>query len=185
MSNIPVHPRVGGERMWWWLVVDIVTGSSPRGRGTRARELARAWRLRFIPAWAGNAPNERPASRQRAVHPRVGGERVEVNNTTVATSGSSPRGRGTLPPPIKFKCNSRFIPAWAGNARHNRPRAGQDAVHPRVGGERNPTPPTPQRSSGSSPRGRGTRFMWSDGTSHSRFIPAWAGNAQAPPATPR
>ena len=52
---VQVHPRVGGERQARLLEHKITTGSSPRGRGTRAEGLQHDSRLRFIPAWAGNA----------------------------------------------------------------------------------------------------------------------------------
>ncbi len=49
-----VHPRVGGEHERGGRRREGDSGSSPRGRGTRARPGSAAFRRRFIPAWAGN-----------------------------------------------------------------------------------------------------------------------------------
>ena len=50
----PVHPRAGGEHRHPEHYSQIRVGSSPRGRGTRARDVAIEERRRFIPARAGN-----------------------------------------------------------------------------------------------------------------------------------
>ena len=52
----PVHPRVCGERPSFGIFTELVAGSSPRVRGTRA-QASFARPLRFIPACAGNAPH--------------------------------------------------------------------------------------------------------------------------------
>ena len=106
--------------------------------------------------------------------------------------GSSPRGRGTrCPAPCRSAC-ARFIPAWAGNTRRSRSRAGGDTVHPRVGGEHVKFVGLAALTFGSSPRGRGTPFDHQVAHRVLRFIPAWAGNthgeqrlAGRPPVHPR
>ena len=60
---IPVHPRVGGERIPVSRDSRQEAGSSPRGRGTRTPLPLRKEELRFIPAWAGNADTAPAASR--------------------------------------------------------------------------------------------------------------------------
>ena len=108
------------------------TGSSPRVRGTHHCQLA--------------------AARRRSVHPRVCGERADVEAAHVCRNGSSPRVRGT---------------------RRRRRRA--IAVHPRVCGELGS--PAPAAVHGSSPRVRGTRVRSLQSSIDCRFIPACAGNA--------
>ena len=90
-----VHPRVGGDRAWSISRWSRWPGSSPRGRGTPGRRRGVRRRRRFIPAWAGNAPDFRAGGEGYAVHPRVGGERDACPAEAVAAGGSSPRGRGT------------------------------------------------------------------------------------------
>ena len=116
-----VHPRVGGERAQACLDAVACLGSSPRGRGTRRSSNASTTGSRFIPAWAGNALRPVAAWAVHAVHPRVGGERQLALNGVPSNVGSSPRGRGTLVMSENSVTDSRFIPAWAGNACAVRP----------------------------------------------------------------
>ncbi len=134
----------------------------------------------FIPAWAGNTSKSPQQHRYRSVHPRVGGEHHCQPPRVARNAGSSPRGRGTLtipPGPIR---QERFIPAWAGNTSSSERRSARSSVHPRVGGEHARAAPIPTPTSGSSPRGRGTRMTDRCSTSGTRFIPAWAGNTSHP-----
>ena len=111
----PVHPRVGGEHDSQGWHPDPVTGSSPRGRGTRPPLCRMRHAERFIPAWAGNT---KPQARHHAcdpVHPRVGGEHDHSTETNNEHHGSSPRGRGTQMNSSNRDPGCRFIPAWAGN----------------------------------------------------------------------
>ena len=94
-ERLAVHPRVGGEHGWAVIIGIVVTGSSPRGRGTPAVDGAHRRHSRFIPAWAGNTSRGNRSAREWAVHPRVGGEHCETADPCLAWSGSSPRGRGT------------------------------------------------------------------------------------------
>ncbi len=75
--NLPasVHPRVCVERPIWAPFYTTSTGSSPRVRGTLLLDRDQAYKIRFIPACAGNATPEPPAPPTTAVHPRVCGER--------------------------------------------------------------------------------------------------------------
>ena len=127
--------------------------------GERARTLKRQLAgCRFIPACAGNAHLARWAEpAQRAVHPRVCGERSGTPPVSVFQSGSSPRVRGTPPEGGGGQRHRRFIPACAGNARNLRPPM--------------------NTGTGSSPRVRGTPGRREADDRRSRFIPACAGNA--------
>ena len=110
-------------------------GSSPRGRGTLDRLERQCAVVRFIPAWAGNTRFSPISRRLFAVHPRVGGEHRYTGYKMATPSGSSPRGRGTLPGPAGGLTLYRFIPAWAGNTSMTFQVCPPPAVHPRVGGE--------------------------------------------------
>ena len=72
---------------------------------------------------------------------------------------------------------SRFIPACAGNALLKRKDVSNDAVHPRVCGERFAPNTADMRKTGSSPRVRGTLYYSHKIQPLKRFIPACAGNA--------
>ena len=155
-------------------------GSSPRGRGTRARRRPVRRALRFIPARAGNAPGTTPSARRASVHPRAGGERRRGSIGAISDYGSSPRGRGTPDELHHAPETGRFIPARAGNATTHPASALSRVVHPRAGGERYDRRGRPQIFHGSSPRGRGTRIAARGHRLDGRFIPARAGNAGSP-----
>ena len=96
-----------------------------------------------------------------------------------STTGSSPRMRGTRTGRRPQRPRERFIPAYAGNALHTCGVRRQHAVHPRVCGERSPTKGRDMSITGSSPRMRGTLGDLWPGRGLRRFIPAYAGNAEA------
>ena len=112
----PVHPRACGERGNVITRSHVTSGSSPRMRGT--------------PLAASSS------SRLASVHPRACGERILVNNIDRDITGSSPRMRGTPHVCRQGKLATRFIPAHAGNARHQQSHHYWKSVHPRACGER-------------------------------------------------
>ena len=176
-SPFPVHPRVCGEQEGFQKFLHVLSGSSPRVRGTEFAARILRVPFRFIPACAGNRYRRRDRCRPRAVHPRVCGEQPAPALLGDGATGSSPRVRGTDGPGENGPPATRFIPACAGN-RCDRPAGGQrGTVHPRVCGEQSRPAATPRGAGGSSPRVRGTvahvfpRPLWA------RFIPACAGNS--------
>ena len=72
---------------------------------------------------------------------------------------------------------SRFIPAYAGNARSSSSPRYRTTVHPRIRGERNILPLVHRCAIGSSPHTRGTLVQIAFQCGGGRFIPAYAGNA--------
>ena len=94
-------------------------------------------------------------------------------------AGSSPRVRGTPSRPSSRCLGHRFIPACAGNSAGRNEGLGTASVHPRVCGELLSAVSRFSRSSGSSPRVRGTRPRAWTGSPRARFIPACAGNSLA------
>ncbi len=110
-----VHPRVCGEHPLQTWSASVITGSSPRVRGTRVGRVGPTVATRFIPACAGNTRCAQASHHAQAVHPRVCGEHTKKNLLAVAATGSSPRVRGTLQPRGQCCRYWRFIPACAGN----------------------------------------------------------------------
>ena len=70
------HPRVGGENQRGGAQCGSWEGSSPRGRGKRARPARRENMRGLIPAWAGKTHHPDRVGNERWAHPRVGGENV-------------------------------------------------------------------------------------------------------------
>ena len=110
-------------------------GSSPHARGTLLGKNPQRAIERFIPACAGNAPWVRTSGWPRTVHPRMRGERRVSAESIMASIGSSPHTRGTLPLAFEAGRMSRFIPAYAGNAATPVVSHRFRAVHPRIRGE--------------------------------------------------
>ncbi len=112
---IPVHPRGRGEHVKPVLALYLVSGSSPRARGTPpVLPRGAGWR-RFIPAGAGNTTLSRRPCHPIPVHPRGRGEHSAAGSAAGRTDGSSPRARGTPSKNLPFHVLCRFIPAGAGN----------------------------------------------------------------------
>ena len=89
------HPRSRGEHnrlLNAWMHGD---GSSPLARGTPYSNRQRLFRVRLIPARAGNTdwPTELPG--EPAAHPRSRGEHRSQNVIDTLEVGSSPLARGT------------------------------------------------------------------------------------------
>ena len=151
-----VHPRACGEQSAAHHGCNGWPGSSPRMRGTGLRTC-----------------RDKP---RPAVHPRACGEQSPTNPRKRPARGSSPRMRGTggrssLQPPQR-----RFIPAHAGNRVLRLLGCVLTAVHPRACGEQSTIQCPGVRSSGSSPRMRGTDHAFGQALDADRFIPAHAGN---------
>ena len=193
-----VHPRVCGELATGVAYGVGRVGSSPRVRGTPGDGRRRRRRQRFIPACAGNSTAPTSTWRWGTVHPRVCGELRQVGAWLTEWNGSSPRVRGTHPPPSRRRgratvhprvCGElypqattpphsiRFIPACAGNSRSTWCQAATTTVHPRVCGELVIHCFDQDMPSGSSPRVRGTPQWWRTAERAPRFIPACAGNS--------
>ncbi len=185
--RLPVHPRACGEHKRCRRDRDNGGGSSPRLRGTRPRHVIPARVPRFIPAPAGNTPASHRTRRTHSVHPRACGEHRTDRWGTHAVIGSSPRLRGTRAPRPRARERPRFIPAPVGNTPAKATCSTRPPVHPRACGEHDLARVTAQRTSGSSPRLRGTRRAAGHRAAGQRFIPAPAGNTgpdgRKPPGT--
>ncbi len=179
----PVHPRACGEHIRPGDALAIDIGSSPRMRGTLVAVAARGDSVRFIPAHAGNTARCRRAAECRSVHPRACGEHAGFVGRYDASTGSSPRMRGTLERANLEHWASRFIPAHAGNTRSRSPGPGTPTVHPRACGEHFGLGQERPSRPGSSPRMRGTLISAGFGAFLPRFIPAHAGNTSPNRAT--
>ena len=153
---VAVHPRVCGEHLAICAGSPVTSGSSPRVRGTRHRQLSPIDKAGFIPACAGNTPIAHVRSAAGAVHPRVCGEHTQTPSASTASIGSSPRVRGTRETVGAHVLPRRFIPACAGNTRVGGGDGGGEPVHPRVCGEHSSWPVRCRPTCGSSPRVRGT-----------------------------
>ena len=125
-------------------------------RGTQPVFLILVRCHRFIPAHAGNTRAAQGRRNARPVHPRACGEHLSA-----------------WPTPLT---DMRFIPAHAGNTVTSSSASTPATVHPRACGEHVLPRCIFGRSSGSSPRMRGTPRGIDSYATQERFIPAHAGN---------
>ena len=170
------HPRVCGEHQCPRGHISTSWGSSPRMRGTPSGIQTLGTTVRIIPAYAGNTSIEHRKRRWNWDHPRVCGEHLSNWLRTNASSGSSPRMRGTRCVQLRPCRQPGIIPAYAGNTsiEHRKRRWNWD--HPRVCGEHMVSRSLAMASLGSSPRMRGTRRRSAIRTRTCGIIPAYAGN---------
>ena len=108
--------------------------------------------------------------------PRVCGEHRLVSWTNQATSGSSPRVRGTPHRAAGRLARGGIIPACAGNTRRIRCPSSLRGDHPRVCGEHADACSNTLMWPGSSPRVRGTPREFGVKRASNGIIPACAGN---------
>ncbi len=171
------HPRDCGERPIRNINGELISGSSPRLRGTQELIESIAYGNGLIPATAGNALTPSWTYSKMRAHPRDCGERVNAGNERQIERGSSPRLRGTLTGPRKKSTPAGLIPATAGNAQGCDQRLSPSRAHPRDCGERLSATAPIIGATGSSPRLRGTPSHKTTVPSVLGLIPATAGNA--------
>ena len=115
-QEVPVHPRMRGERGDGADPPIQTVGSSPHTRGTHGDDGDLERLPRFILAYAGNAVHCLDESGALLVHPRIRGERELALCVLADRLGSSPHARGTHFLFLRLGLFERFIPAYAGNA---------------------------------------------------------------------
>ena len=109
------------------------------------------------------------------------GEHIKLWLVKKPRSGSSPRVRGTLAGKKTTTVTNGIIPACAGNTAALSGIKWLARDHPRVCGEHCLAPYTARRALGSSPRVRGTPFVYVAIVYPLGIIPACAGNTQSLP----
>ena len=109
------HPRVCGEHVLVSSGISVISGSSPRMRGTPLRGFRRHVEAGIIPAYAGNTCDVSNHIHGCRDHPRVCGEHYAVKDSMADYTGSSPRMRGTHGQFAVRVAIGGIIPAYAGN----------------------------------------------------------------------
>ncbi|SUG59383.1 Domain of uncharacterised function (DUF2825) [Salmonella enterica subsp. arizonae] len=162
-------------------IYGMYVGLSPLARGTPVAHTCETRLLRFIPAGAGNTPENATGPSLIAVYPRWRGEHIVATDIGKVFNGLSPLARGTQHHFLFIFLVIRFIPAGAGNTRATPGQSGVRAVYPRWRGEHSPKRKPGYRIAGLSPLARGTHTCAPATLPARRFIPAGAGNTQTQP----
>ena len=192
----PDHPRACGANPPRMASANRGGGSSPRVRGKLHRFPLRSFRVRIIPARAGQTDAYRIDDYEHPDHPRACGANGQHHTTPGSATGSSPRVRGKLDPAHVYALYRRIIPARAGQTTlvrvvhalipdHPRACGANDITHingstfigssPRVRGKHGRALVRRERAAGSSPRVRGKPPALVDKSGGLRIIPARAG----------
>ena len=131
---IRVYPRVcGGTQLKLRALIEQA-GLSPRVRGNRRCLRMRPFRVRSIPACAGEPCRNVYLHHGHKVYPRVCGGTVASSLRTVPAWGLSPRVRGNRRIVHRCTAPAGSIPACAGEPPGGTCRAGRPRVYPRVCG---------------------------------------------------
>ena len=130
------HPRMGGEKFLFHCVFLSVLGSPPHGRGKVSVSCVYVTTIGITPAWAGKS--SLPLTRESSYrdHPRMGGEKLAVEDTNHNYQGSPPHGRGKGIFYVLVSEELRITPAWAGKSSHETLEVVPKEDHPRMGGEK-------------------------------------------------
>ena len=88
------HPRVGGEKILEPSMGVGNFGSPPRWRGKAVKFRCTCGLQRITPAWAGKSSAARGCGKAHLDHPRMGGEKADIDDDGLHYKGSPPRGRG-------------------------------------------------------------------------------------------
>ncbi len=131
----PVYPRWRGELHYYGDLNSRIIGLSPLARGTHHRLFRRGYRVRFIPAGAGNSSSLIVIDTFGSVYPRWRGELGFNFAVEVINRGLSPLARGTLLIGANHASSRRFIPAGAGNSSTCSANGWPSPVYPRWRGE--------------------------------------------------
>ena len=151
------HPRACGEHIDCISVVWLLSGSSPRMRGTRYHQHPKSGIPGIIPAHAGNTIAASLHRTRHRDHPRACGEHCSIFLCCLVLRGSSPRMRGTPLGVAGGSARAGIIPAHAGNTSQCAAFFALFRDHPRACGEHALLLIAFIAFRGSSPRMRGTR----------------------------
>ena len=174
-----VHPRAcGGARRRRRFRLEV-EGPSPRVRGSHWRACRQPTMSGSIPARAGEPPSDTCAPRPIRVHPRACGGADNATSIRRSERGPSPRVRGSRAFDAATRDALRSIPARAGEPLSAAATAFVRAVHPRACGGAAPPRRQRPRTTGPSPRVRGSLNVTRVGETDDRSIPARAGEPRS------
>ena len=151
-----VDPRVCGGAFNCESKRESPWGRSPRVRGSQVDRILANQAVRSIPACAGEPWRGADPLRLLWVDPRVCGGALNVWSVQEIAEGRSPRVRGSLSGRSPHRHQRGSIPACAGEPGLGSPDKLTFGVDPRVCGGATFSAPVPHRSTGRSPRVRGS-----------------------------
>ena len=131
----------------------------------------------ITPACAGKSLKLSSRTTGRRDHPRVCGEKVNLEAGVCRVWGSPPRMRGKVDLQVIACIFLGITPAYAGKRSIWRPGSAGCGDHPRVCGEKHPSTAIRQRNTGSPPRVRGKVRVQAPVQEHRGITPDCAGKS--------
>ena len=130
------HPRACGEKTMRFIIASTVSGSPPRVRGKEKTPVGHLPDLGITPAYAGKSLWSPLLLILAEDHPRVCGEKVNLEAGVCRVWGSPPRMRGKAPINRHQAEEHGVTPACAGKSAGTGSRSGASWDHPRLCGEK-------------------------------------------------
>ena len=166
---------MGGEKSSKDSALVYRPGSPPRGRGKGKFDETKFINTGITPAWARKRHFCDSGFKGYGDHPRVGGEKADIDDDGLHYKGSPPRGRGKGAISQRNRPCPRITPAWAGKSICLALPITAPRDHPRVGGEKRTISGWSTKYWGSPPRRRGKADVLFSQFFARRITPALAG----------
>ena len=169
------HPRVCGEKFFWFCCFVHGVGSPPRVRGKECAPADVNLRNGITPACAGKSSTHRTGFCGTKDHPRVCGEKAKLSGCGNFLGGSPPRVRGKVGFIVFVQTAIGITPACAGKRSTPIFPVMDNWDHPRVCGEKAAPDWAAGARTGSPPRVRGKAFAPAPTIDMMGITPACAG----------
>ena len=156
-----------------------ITGSPPPMRGKVVPSTPKRKTMRITPAYAGKRYSDGFRSSMLQDHPRLCGEKNTPRTTAVGIAGSPPPMRGKAVQSDHLVFRYRITPAYAGKRTQKKQKNFLGKDHPRLCGEKFPSPSPPTYAEGSPPPMRGKADHLQRNNANLRITPAYAGKSHS------
>ena len=137
------------------MLTSFQMGSPPLTRGKELCVISFASRNRITPAYAGKRPRTALGAPSRWDHPRLRGEKTDLEPADEALMGSPPLTRGKDDPSGTLPSYLRITPAYAGKSAVCKTLILRIRDHPRLRGEKRAPLQAQHITAGSPPLTRG------------------------------
>ena len=172
---IGITPAYAGKSTYVCMIAQNKSGSPPPMRGKAPRRTVLPHAVRITPAYAGKSITSDLSTVHGKDHPRLCGEKEELQNAKETKEGSPPPMRGKVVSPFGKWYSSGIPPAYAGKRRTPSITAFWNEDPPRLCGEKFCNNQFGSPIQGSPPPMRGKGLADETREYRTRITPAYAG----------
>ena len=133
---IGITPAYAGKSTYVCMIAQNKSGSPPPMRGKAPRRTVLPHAVRITPAYAGKSITSDLSTVHGKDHPRLCGEKEELQNAKETKEGSPPPMRGKASNCRLVSSSIRITPAYAGKSYNVKNVYGIKWDHPRLCGEK-------------------------------------------------